>query len=74
MAERGARERLGGGGSSEVFAWDEGRVVKLFLTAYEHAVEREHDVARAVHGAGVPLVPRFQVAVLVPAVAADVGA
>jgi hypothetical protein len=46
-------ERLGGGGSSEVYAWDEGRVVKLFLPAYEHAVGREHEVAGAVHRAGV---------------------
>jgi hypothetical protein len=38
---------------SEVFAWDEGRVVKLFRPAYDHAVEREHDCADAVHQAGV---------------------
>ncbi len=51
MSELG--ERLGGGGSSEVFAWGEGRVVKLFLAAYDYAVERELDCASAVHRAGV---------------------
>jgi tRNA A-37 threonylcarbamoyl transferase component Bud32 len=38
---------------SEVFAWDEGRVVKLFLAAYDFAVERELACARAVHEAGI---------------------
>ncbi len=51
MSELG--ERLGGGGSSEVFAWGEGRVVKLFLAAYDYAVERELDLAAAVYRAGV---------------------
>jgi streptomycin 6-kinase len=46
-------ERVGGGGSSEVFAWADGRVVKLFLARYEHAVESERDRADAVHRAGV---------------------
>jgi aminoglycoside phosphotransferase (APT) family kinase protein len=46
-------ERVGRGAMSEVFAWDEGRVVKLFLAAYDHAVERELDCAQAVHRAGV---------------------
>lgn len=49
----GLGDRLGGGGSSEVYAWGEGRVVKLFLAAYDFAAEREHEVARAVHAAGV---------------------
>ena len=46
-------ERVGSGAMSEVFAWDEGRVVKLFRPAYDYAVEREHDCADAVHQAGV---------------------
>src|SRR5262245_25428299 len=51
MPQRG--ERVGGGAMSEVFAWDEGLVVKLFLPAYDFAVERERDCADAVHRAGV---------------------
>ncbi|HZM41523.1 MAG TPA: phosphotransferase [Acidimicrobiales bacterium] len=51
MPPRG--EPVGRGAMSEVFAWDEGRVVKLFLPAYDFAVEREHDCAQAVHRAGV---------------------
>ena len=46
-------ERVGAGAMSEVFAWDEGRVVKLFLAAYDFAVERELECARAVNEAGV---------------------
>lgn len=46
-------ERVGRGAMSEVFAWDEGRVLKLFLAAYDYAVERELDCAQAVHRAGV---------------------
>ena len=38
---------------SEVFAWDEGRVVKLFLPAYAHMVERELECTEAVNRAGV---------------------
>ena len=44
---------VGSGAMSEVFAWDDGRVVKLFLAAYDFAVERELDCAQAVHRAGV---------------------
>jgi hypothetical protein len=46
-------ERVGAGAMSEVFAWDEGRVVKLFLAAYDFAVERELECARAVNQAGI---------------------
>jgi hypothetical protein len=45
-------ERIGAGAMSEVFAWDEGRVVKLFLAAYDFAVERELACAQAVNQAG----------------------
>ena len=46
-------ERVGAGAMSEVFAWDQGRVVKLFLAAYDFAVERELAGAQAVHEAGI---------------------
>jgi hypothetical protein len=42
--------RLASGASSEVFAWDDGLVVKLFLPAYDYAIERELDCS-----AGDPL-------------------
>jgi hypothetical protein len=46
-------DRVGAGAMSEVFAWDEGRVVKLFLPAYDHMVERELQCTEAVNRAGV---------------------
>jgi aminoglycoside phosphotransferase (APT) family kinase protein len=45
--------RIGQGGSAEVFAWGEGRVLKLFRPEYEYAVEREAECAGAVSRAGV---------------------
>jgi aminoglycoside phosphotransferase (APT) family kinase protein len=45
--------RIGQGGSAEVFAWDAGRVLKLFRPEYEYAVEREAECAGAVNRAGV---------------------
>ena len=59
MAQLG--ERVGGGGMSEVFAWGEGRVVKLFLAAYDHMVERERDCARAVGRSGVASPASYEV-------------
>jgi hypothetical protein len=45
--------RIGQGGSAEVFAWDAGRVLKLFRPEYAYAVEREAECAGAVNRAGV---------------------
>jgi hypothetical protein len=45
---------IGQGGSSEVFAWGEHAVLKLFRPEYQYAVVMEADRTRAVHAAGVP--------------------
>lgn len=45
---------LGGGGSAEVFAWGEDRVVKLFRPAYAHIAPLELERARAVAASGAP--------------------
>lgn len=60
--EVGRRELIGKGLTSEVFAWGAGRVLKLF---YEWAprwrAEREFDITRAVHRAGLPAPAVFEV-------------
>jgi uncharacterized protein (TIGR02172 family) len=46
---------IGKGYTAEVYAWGEGRVLKLFHTWYAHErAEREFRAARAVHAAGLP--------------------
>jgi Ser/Thr protein kinase RdoA (MazF antagonist) len=45
---------IGRGGSSEVFAWGERAVLKLFRPEYQYAVRMEADRTRAVHAAGIP--------------------
>lgn len=54
-------QRLGAGGSAEVFAWGPGRVVKLFRPRYRHAVPMEAERARAVHAAGVASPEVFEI-------------
>jgi Ser/Thr protein kinase RdoA (MazF antagonist) len=46
--------KLAEGGSSEVYEWSPGRVVKLFRTEYAFAIERETGSARAINAAGIP--------------------
>lgn len=45
--------KVGEGGSSEVFEWGDGQVIKLFRPEYAHALEREVTSARAVNRAGI---------------------
>lgn len=54
-------EKIAAGGTSEVFAWGEGRVLKLFTAAYQYAVDLEAERARAVHEAGLPSPAVFEV-------------
>jgi hypothetical protein len=47
-------ERIGAGGSAEVFAYGEGAVLKLFRPEYGFAADREAQRTQAVHAAGIP--------------------
>ncbi|HKD77326.1 MAG TPA: phosphotransferase, partial [Ktedonobacterales bacterium] len=47
--------KIGDGRTAEVFAWDEGRVLKLFRPAWARDVaESEAELARRLYDAGVP--------------------
>lgn len=53
---------VGRGMTADVYAWGDGRVLKLFHPGRpRHSVEREYRVARAVHAAGVPAPDAFEV-------------
>lgn len=47
-------ERIGEGGSAEVFAYGEGAVLKLFRPEYGFAADTEAQRTQAVHVAGIP--------------------
>jgi aminoglycoside phosphotransferase (APT) family kinase protein len=54
-------QRIGVGRTAEVFAWGEGRVLKLFRDWVPPGwVDHEHRLARAVHGAGLPAPEVFE--------------
>ena len=55
-------ELVGRGMTADVYAWGDGRVLKLFHPGRPlHAVEREYRVTRAVRAAGVPAPDAFEV-------------
>ena len=47
-------ERISSGGTSDVHAWGDGLVIKLFKPGWEHLAPVEAERASAVHAAGVP--------------------
>lgn len=47
-------ERIGAGGSAEVFSYGEGAVLKLFRNEYGFAADVEAQRTQAVHAAGIP--------------------
>jgi hypothetical protein len=54
--ESGELELVGKGYSSDVYAWGEGRVLKLFHTRDgRERAEREYAATRAIHAAGLPV-------------------
>jgi aminoglycoside phosphotransferase (APT) family kinase protein len=60
MGVSGSDEVVGRGASSDVLAWGEGRVLKLFHPKYAYAVDLELARARAVHALGAPCPAVFE--------------
>src|SRR5687768_9068383 len=55
-------ELLARGFTSDVYDWEQGRVLKLFFPGLPHEkAEREFRVTRAVHAAGLPAPAAFEV-------------
>lgn len=55
-------ELVGRGGTSDVFAWDDGRVLKLFHGGFPRSrIENEFRVSRALHSAGLKVPEAFDV-------------
>ena len=57
-----SQELIGKGLTAEVFAWQEGRVLKLFFDWMPaEKVEREFQVTRSLHAAGVPVPAAYEI-------------